>query len=231
MIEVEHLAKHYGETIVLQDVDFRALPGQITILTGDNGAGKTTLLRILAGLTDLTAGTAKLSACSISSHRRTAQAHLSFLPQNLAFHPAMTPKALIHFYARIRGLDTHRELTGRVLDRFDLTAEETKQVQHLSGGTLQRLGLALLLLPDAPILLLDEPAISLDPAWRKRLSELLCSQAAAGKTVFLTTHLPDEWEGEAHQHLRCEGGRILPADRPALPQPADSPPNNRTCAS
>ena len=79
---------------------------------------------------------------------------------------------------------------------------------ELSGGTRQRLGLALLLLPDAPVLLLDEPGLSLDPAWRKRLQDTLRFEAERGKTILLTTHLVAEWNNVAHRCLLCCEGRI-----------------------
>jgi ABC-2 type transport system ATP-binding protein len=92
----------------------------------------------------------------------------------------------------------------------------------LSGGTRQRLGLALLLLPDAPVLLLDEPGLSLDPTWRKRLQETLCSEAARGKTVLVTTHLVAEWNNATDRCFLCCDGRIGRELNPAdLPQTFD----------
>ncbi|MEX2381135.1 MAG: ABC transporter ATP-binding protein [Opitutales bacterium] len=211
LIEVANLKKSYGATTVLQDVAFRVLPGQTTILTGDNGAGKTTLLRVLAGLSLPTGGTARIAGRDIGCDRRSAQAGLSFLPQGLTFHPTVTPERLVQFYASIRGRKLSGEQVAELLDAFELLADRRKPVRHLSGGMVQRLGLALLLLPDVPVLLLDEPAISLDPAWRRRLGEILRKETGKGKAVFLTTHLPQEWEGEAHQHLCCRDGRVVPA--------------------
>lgn len=78
----------------------------------------------------------------------------------------------------------------------------------LSGGTRQRLGLALLLLPDAPVLLLDEPGLSLDPTWRKRLQKTLRFEAERGKAVLVTTHLIAEWNNIAHRCLLCRDGKI-----------------------
>jgi len=101
---------------------------------------------------------------------------------------------------------------------------------ELSGGMRQRLGLALLLLPDAPVLLLDEPGLSLDPAWRKRLQDTLKFEAERGKTILLTTHLVAEWNNVAHRCLLCRDGAIereldpgnLPAD---FDQIENEPPN------
>lgn len=216
MIEVGKLNKRFGATTVLREASFHALPGQTTILTGDNGTGKTTLLRILAGLACPSGGTVTIAGCDMTKHRRRAQGQLSFLPQALAFHPAMTPEGLLTFYARLRGGQASPARMAELLEKVELAADRQKPVRHLSGGMLQRLGLALLLLPDAPVLLLDEPAISLDPRWRRRLAEILRDETARGKTVLLTTHLPNEWEGEADQHFTCHDGKVLPAARESI---------------
>jgi ABC-type multidrug transport system ATPase subunit len=216
MIEVGNLRKSYGTTTVLRDVTFRLSSGEIGILTGDNGAGKTTLLRILSGLARSDGGTAKIAGRDIGVDRLEAQANLSFVPQGLAFHPATTPELLLGFYARLRGKNASRTQVAGLLDRFDLLEKRRKPVRTLSGGMVQRLGLALLLLPEAPVLLLDEPAISLDPGWRERLGEILREERDKGRTVLLTTHLPTEWEGEADLHFCCREGQVFPeTDSPA----------------
>lgn len=209
MVEVENLSKSFGRIKVLENASLRAKAGETTILTGDNGTGKTTLLRILAGLARATSGSAKIAGVDVSRNRQRAQENLSFLPQKLAFHPTMTPERLLLFYARLRKKRVTSSELDDLLRQFHLYEHRTKQVRHLSGGMLQRLGIALLLLPDAPVLLLDEPAISLDPGWRRKLSEILRNEAKRGKTVLLTTHLPQEWEGEANRHLVCRDRQIF----------------------
>ncbi len=210
MIEVENLTKAFGKKIVLNGVSLRAAPGTTTILTGDNGTGKTTLLRILAGLARPSAGTARIAECDLIRSRREAQSHLAFLPQALTFHPGMTPDGLLRFYAGLRRILVSGDQITSLLRRFHLEHDRRKPVRQLSGGMRQRLGLALLLLPDADVLLLDEPAISLDPGWRRRLADVFRDETSRGKTVFLTTHLPSEWEGEADVHLVCRDGKITP---------------------
>ena len=95
-----------------------------------------------------------------------------------------------------------------MLDLAGLRDFERIRTGELSGGMRQRLGLALLLLPDAPVFLLDEPGLSLDPGWRKRLQETLRFEAERGKTVLVTTHLIAEWNNVAHRCLLCRDGII-----------------------
>ena len=135
-----------------------------------------------------------------------AQRALSYLPQRPNFHPHLTCAEIMGFYAQLRGIALSRGQA--MLDQIGLREFDRVRIGELSGGTRQRLGLALLLLPDAPVLLLDEPGLSLDPTWRKRLQETLRFEAARGKTVLVTTHLVAEWNNVAHRCLLCCDGKI-----------------------
>ena len=216
MIAIEHLVKNYGRKPVLRGLSLSALPGEITILVGANGAGKSTTMKALAGLLAVDGGSATIMGHDIVQARRQAQLALSYLPQNPEFHPRLTPWQTLKFYARLRG--TNRARNAELLEQLGLTSVAHERIAALSGGMRQRLGIALLLLPDAPVLLLDEPGLSLDPGWRNRLQEILNAQAARGKTILMTTHLIAEWNGVAQRCLLCHRGRITreldPSDLP-----------------
>jgi ABC-type multidrug transport system ATPase subunit len=206
MIVTEHLVKNYGRKPILHDLSMDAKAGEITLLVGPNGAGKTTTMKILAGLVRLGNGNARINSFDIVRDRIHAQRALSYLPQQLKFHLRLTCAEIMRFYARLRGIAFSR--CEAMLDQTGLREFYRVRTGELSGGTRQRLGLALLLLPDAPVLLLDEPGLSLDPTWRKRLQETLCFEAARGKTVLVTTHLVAEWNNIAHRCLLCCDGKI-----------------------
>jgi len=206
MIAVEHLVKNYGREKVLRGLSIFAESSEITMLVGPNGAGKTTTVKILAGLVRPNGGSARINSFDVMRDRIKAQRVISYLPQRPDFHPRLTCLEIIRFYARLRGLAAAR--CEAMLDLAGLREVARVRAGELSGGTRQRLGLALLLLPDAPVLLLDEPGLSLDPAWRKRLQETLRFEAERGKTVLLTTHLVGEWNNVAHRCLLCREGKI-----------------------
>ena len=218
MIAVEHLVKNYGREEVLRGMSIFAESGEITMLVGPNGAGKTTTVKILAGLVRPNGGSARINSFDVVRERIKAQRVISYLPQRPDFHPRLSCWEILRFYARLRGLAPSR--CEAMLDLAGLREVARVRAGQLSGGTRQRLGLALLLLPDAPVLLLDEPGLSLDPAWRKRLQDTLKFEAERGKTVLLTTHLVGEWNNVAHRCLLCRDGKIereldpenLPAD-------------------
>ena len=206
MIEVKEIYKRYRSNRVLNGLSFRALPGQITLLVGPNGAGKTTTLRVLAGLARADRGEAIVGGVNVRTHRLEAQARTSFLPQRPDFHPSLSTSRLLHFYARLRGCGQER--IREVVKLTGLESVLGHASGTLSGGMRQRLGLALLFLPDNPLLILDEPGLSLDPEWRDQLKERLIGEARRGKTVLVATHLLGEWEGNAHRCLLCRNGRI-----------------------
>lgn len=207
MIVVEDLEKAYQGTAVLRGLSFRAEPKKVTLLVGANGAGKTTALRILSGLTRAQGGLASIDGIDVRRKLLAAQRRLSYLPQGVAFHPRLSCRALLRFYARLR--DVTRVRADEMLERLGLQDHADKRSEALSGGLRQRLGLAILLLPDAPVLILDEPGLSLDPEWRIRMQELLQDAARQGKTVLAATHLLAEWEGMADRCLLCDKGRIV----------------------
>jgi ABC-type multidrug transport system ATPase subunit len=147
--------------------------------------------------------------------RSAAQAQLAFLPQDVRFHDALTPREVLRFYADLRGADADR--IGTALQCVDLTAAAEQPCGTLSGGMRQRLGLALLILADADVLLLDEPGLSLDPTWRRALVQWLRNCADTGATVLMATHLLEIWRPAVDHVLTCADGVIRAEDAPSNP--------------
>lgn len=214
MIEVRNLAKAYTrDKPVLSDLSFTARPGELTLLVGGNGVGKTTTLRILSGLIKADDGDALIAGKSLRTARLEALYRLSYLPQQIAFHPRLSCKGILSFYAELRGVDHREQRVQEMLAKVGLEPHAHQKSEALSGGLRQRLGLGVLLIPEAPVLLLDEPGLSLDPAWREQLKILLMDEAKKGRTVLLATHLLAEWEGSAHRALHVlPGGKVAEID-------------------
>jgi ABC-type multidrug transport system ATPase subunit len=206
MISAENLMKSFGRKAVLHGISLHADAKQITLMVGPNGAGKSTTIKALAGLIRPNSGVARVNGFDILDQRIAAQRSMAYLPQRPSFHPQLTCLEVLRFYAGLRGVPCSR--CEAMLQLTGLGEVARVRTEKLSGGMRQLLGLAFLLLANAPVLLLDEPGLSLDPDWRKWLQQKLRFEAERGKTVLVTTHLIAEWNAVADRCLLCRHGVI-----------------------
>lgn len=216
MIQAKKIYKQLGDRPVLCSASFSVEAGRVVALVGPNGAGKSTLLRVLAGLMTPDAGTARMDGRDITRCRQKAQDRLAYLPQEVRFHRAMTPRKVLRFYARLRQVSM--EKVEPLLEEVALLKAADWPCETLSGGMRQRLGLAVTWLPEAPVLLLDEPGLSLDPAWRAYLRKKLRAEAARGRAVLMATHWLEAWRETVDVVLMVEEGgvRRQPGKTPGL---------------
>src|SRR5215510_9856813 len=191
MISAENLTKSFGRQAILRGISLRADANQITLMVGPNGAGKSTTVKVLAGLIRPNSGAAHVNGFHIVHQRIAAQRATAYLPQRPNFHPKLTCLEVLRFYAGLRGVPASR--CEAMLQMMGLGNVARVRTEKLSGGMRQLLGIAFFLLADAPVLLLDEPGLSLDPGWRKWLQYKLRFEAERGKTILVTTHLIAEW--------------------------------------
>lgn len=206
MISAENLTKSFGRKRILRGISLHADAKQITLMVGPNGAGKSTTIKVLAGLIHPNSGTAHVNGFDIVQQRIAAQRSIAYLPQRPNFHPKLTCLEILRFYAGLRGVPVSR--CEAMLQLTGLGDVSRARTEKLSGGMRQLLGIAFLLLADAPVLLLDEPGLSLDPGWRKWLQQKLRFEAERGKTILVTTHLIAEWNDVADRCLLCRDGII-----------------------
>ena len=206
MISAENLTKSFGRKAILRGISLQADANQITLMVGPNGAGKSTTIKVLAGLIRPNTGTARVNGFDVVQQRIEAQRAAAYLPQRPNFHPKLTCLEILRFYAGLRGVPVSR--CEAMLQLTGLNDVAKMRTEKLSGGMRQLLGVAFLLLADAPVLLLDEPGLSLDPGWRKWLQQKLRFEAERGKTILVTTHLIAEWNDVADRCLLCRDGII-----------------------
>ena len=192
MIQVEHLTKQYGKFTAVNDVSFTVKQGDVFALLGPNGSGKTTTLKSIVGLHVPTSGRILVNGLDTQIHPKVTRQLLSYLPQRVVFPENQTARELLKFYCRLRKLPVTFAEDALAKARFNGFSD--KPVSEFSGGMIQRLGLAVIALPDAPILLLDEPTANLDPQGVKRFREFVLSQKEMGKTIIFSTHLLAEAE-------------------------------------
>lgn len=211
MIEIAGLGKRYGGCAALADVSLRIAAGEIFAILGPNGSGKTTLLKCLAGLVRPSAGQIRINGLHLDADSPAAKAAFSYLPQQLSLPDQLTARELLQFYARLRGIGNGR--VQHVLSSSALNGFGEKRIREYSGGMLQRLGLAIVLLPDCPILLLDEPTSGLDPVACARLRDLLAELRGQGRTVVFSCHVLADVESIADRVAILLQGRLAGIER------------------
>lgn len=207
MIEIENLSKRYGRTAAVDDVSFTARPGVVTGFLGPNGAGKSTTLRILCGLTPATSGRAHLLGRPYRDLPAPAGLVGTLLDAG-AQHAGRTGREVLTLAAIAAGRPRSR--VDEMLALVGLTPDEAgRRLRQYSLGMRQRLGLAHALLPDPPVLVLDEPANGLDPQGIHWIRGLLSGLAERGRTVLLSSHLLHEVELVADELVLIARGRVV----------------------
>ncbi len=205
MIEIRALTKRYGRNEVLSDFSLSVARGESVALWGPNGAGKTTVVRCLLGLVGYD-GTIELDGLDVKKHPKAARQRIGYVAQELSFYDDLTVLELLDFSADLRRLSADR--VDAVIDEVDLSQHVDKKVAELSGGLKQRLGLAAALLPDPPVLLLDEPTSNLDAKARDRAINLLDRLRSEGHTLIVTSHHMEEVGMLVDRVIGMEDGRI-----------------------
>ena len=206
MIEITGLGKRYGECTALAEVSLRISPGEIFAILGPNGSGKTTLLKCLAGLVRPSAGRIRINGLDLTPDNQAAKASFSYLPQQVCLPDQLNARELLQFYARLRGLSNGR--VSHLLASSALNGFGERRIREYSGGMLQRLGLAIALLPDSQILLLDEPTSGLDPGACARFRELLTELRSRQRTIVFSCHVLADVEPIADRVAILLDGRL-----------------------
>ena len=205
LISVRHVTKRYKKVTALEDVNFEIAPGAALALWGANGAGKTTLLKAILGLIDF-GGQIQVGAYDVRRQGKLARCQIGYVPQEFAFYDLGVLETL-YFYARLKKADPAR--ISHLLERLGLSSHAKKRVGALSGGLRQRLALAVALLDDPPLLMLDEPLANLDARARREYQVLLSTLRKEGKTLLFASHRIEEVETLADQVLVLQEGRLL----------------------
>jgi ABC-2 type transport system ATP-binding protein len=191
-------ARRFGAQVALAPCDVEVADAETLALVGPNGAGKSTLLALLAGALEPTAGTIE----------RREGARVGWVPQRPAHYGRLSPRENLELFARLEGEPRPAEAAERLLLAFELPGDG-RASGSLSVGNRQRLNLAIALLGDPHVLLLDEPTASLDPGQRRRLWERVDALREAGGAVVFATQNVDELERHADRVVALRDGRVM----------------------
>jgi ABC-2 type transport system ATP-binding protein len=215
---VSGVAKSFGDRTAVHDVSFEVARGELLAIIGPNGAGKTTLLTMLGGIRAPDVGT-------VTQRGPNAGKRIGWVPQQTAVYSKLTVAQNLRLFARLEGVADPEATVERMLEQTGLQERANDELASLSGGNRQRVNIAVGLLADPPVLLLDEPSGALDPRQRQRLWTFIRELTERGTSVVFCTHDISEAERHGDRLLVLADGELLfdgpPADLKATSRPGE----------
>jgi ABC-2 type transport system ATP-binding protein len=216
LLAIEGLSKRYGAIKAVDGIDFSVGRGEMLGFLGPNGAGKSTTMRMIAGYLPPDRG--KVSVCGFDVLRQPLEVkrRLGYLPEGAPTYGEMTPSAIMSFVADVRrfsGADKRRRM-GAMIERLHLETVLHQPIETLSKGFKRRVGLALALLHEPDVLILDEPTDGLDPNQKHEVRTLL-AELATDRVIIISTHILEEVEAICSRAIIIAKGRIVADARPS----------------
>lgn len=193
-IKVEHVNKCFGKKQVLFDINLTVPYSQVLCLLGPSGSGKTTLVKSIAGIDIPSSGEVYLLGEKMP--KLSMMSKIGYMAQADALYGALTAEENLRFFASLYNLSKkeQKQRISQVMELVNLSDDLKKQVKQYSGGMKRRLSLAIALIHEPPVLILDEPTVGIDPLLRKTIWDELYKLRDAGTTIIVTTHVMDEVE-------------------------------------
>lgn len=210
MIIIENLTKYYGKVRGVEGINLQIKEGEIMAFLGPNGAGKTTTIKAILGLIKPTRGKVFIKGMDVGQREKIVKRLIGYLPQRISFPENMTGYEIMKFFSKLKDVGGKR--IDEILSHVGLTEDSRRKVTEYSGGMIQRLGIAVALLSDPPILVLDEPTISLDPEGAYHVKKLIFELNKRGKTIILSTHILSDVEELAGRIAIFHKGNLIAVD-------------------
>jgi len=216
VLKIENLTKRFGDLTAVDNLTLEVYKGEVLGFLGPNGAGKTTAINMMCGLLKPDAGRVTVCGVPINGGDPAIRRRVGVCPQEIVLWERLTCLEQLQFIGQMYNLDgrTARHRGEELLTELGLTDKRNKQARTLSGGMQRRLNLAMALVHDPEIVVLDEPVAGLDPQSRVKVRQYIQSLARI-KTVIVTTHNMDEAERVADRVAIIDHGRLLVLDTPA----------------
>ena len=216
LLSIDRLTKRFGPLTAVDGVSFELKRGEVLGFLGPNGAGKSTTMRMITGYLPPTSGHVTVCGLDLAKAPIEVRRRIGYLPEGAPAYGDMTPLGLLRFAAALRGFGAaaQRERIDAMVDLLELKSVLRKPVETLSKGFKRRVGLALALLHDPDVLILDEPTDGLDPNQKHHVRTLL-QEMAAVKAIIISTHILEEVEALCTRAIVIARGRIVIDAKPA----------------
>jgi len=216
MIEANKLTRCYGDFTAVERLSFRVDPGTVLGFLGPNGAGKSTTMKMLTGFLPPTSGSASIHGHDIVEDSLAARRLVGYLPEGAPLYGELSVTGFLEFVAGARGYrgaEADRRVDAAI-ERLQLQEVRHQSIETLSKGFKRRVGLAQAILPDPPVLILDEPTDGLDPNQKHQVRRLI-REMSADKTIIISTHILEEVDALCSRAMIIARGRLLADDSPA----------------
>jgi ABC-2 type transport system ATP-binding protein len=216
LLAIEGLVKHFGPIAAVDGVTFNVARGEVLGFLGPNGAGKSTTMRMITGYLPPDAGRVEVCGIALSRDPLEVRRRIGYLPEGAPAYGDMTPAALLDFVATLRRFSPREKQTRleSATARLELDAVLQQPIETLSKGFKRRVGLAVALLHDPEVLILDEPTDGLDPNQKHQVRTLLADMAKH-KAIIISTHILEEVDALCTRAIVIARGRIVADARPA----------------
>ena len=211
MIQVQGLTRYYSSLCAVRDVTFQVNRGEVFGLLGSNGAGKSTTIKMLCGLLKPTRGSVQIAGVDLARHPLRAKAKLGYLPENPVLYDRLTGAEMLELVGALRKLSPKllRQRSKYYAQALGLGDKLQAEVGTYSKGMRQKLGIAMTLVHDPEVVLLDEPAAGLDPRYTRLLKEWVRNLSQSGHTVLLSTHITEMAASLCDRIAIIDNGRLL----------------------
>jgi len=208
MIQLKQLVKKYGDLCAVNGIDLEINDGEILGFLGPNGAGKSTTFKVLTGYISPTAGNIQVGEYNILQHSKQIREMIGYLPENNPLYVEMTVYDYLKFVGEIREVNNFKQRLKEVIEQCGLHGVVHKQINTLSKGYKQRVGIAQAILHDPQILILDEPTSGLDPNQIAEIRELIIELGKA-KTLIISSHIMQEVQAVCDRIVIIDRGSIV----------------------
>ena len=211
VLQCHNLVRRFGSLTAVDDVSFTVQPGETYGLLGPNGAGKTTTISLISGLLAATSGTVEVLGRPITPSASSAKSAIGLVPQDIALYPDLSAQENLTFFGRLQGLsgDRLKDRITTVLDVVGLQDRAKDRIDTYSGGMKRRANIAVGMLHEPQLLILDEPTVGVDPQSRNSILESVDALGSSGMAVIYTTHYMEEAERLCDRIGIIDEGRLI----------------------
>ncbi len=208
-IEIDNLAKHFGEIKAVDGVSFSVNKGEVLGFLGPNGAGKSTTMKMVTGFLTPTSGTVRVCGHDVLEDPISVKANLGYLPEGAPAYADMTPDGFLRFIADVRGLSgaAKQYAVEHAAERAQIKHVMFQPIETLSKGYKRRVGLAQAILHNPPVLILDEPTDGLDPNQKHEVRTLI-NEMSHDKAIIISTHILEEVHALCHRNVLIANGKL-----------------------